>query len=367
MPASYRRAEFLSKQARSNYPTHAAANSGLGDRQRFFNPKTTHLAMGVMRKSHITDRYSVILPGSAGDGTPEPEDEPIISLVNRDGVLQRVHGYRSRDGDSWAIHVFESRNPIVSTDTESSYGDNPRYYHPAYGYHYVLTAAQAAPDMAESEQWLNMLVAVQDRMRWLYDQKKVGYVSVFADVNGGQDKRTPHLQIATFPGVPPVIASEAKAAATIQNERGVCAMCQIISEETNGPRQVIQTDGFLAFCPWSPSYPYEFWIAPKKHSTSFLKTSQRDLGDLALMLQTSLGGMERTLGGIPYSLAFHLSPEKKNTRQIHWHIEVYPATKAPASMDRGFGISLSHTSPEEAAKRMGVAGQKVLAAIMGID
>lgn len=323
--------------------------------------------MGVMRKNHITDRYSVILPGSAGDGTPEPEDEPTISLVNRDGVLQRVHGYRNRDGDSWAIHVFESRNPIVSTDTESSYGDNPRYYHPAYGYHYVLTAAQAAPDMAESEQWFNMLVAVQDRMRWLYDQKKVGYVSVFADVNGGEDRGAPHLQIATFPGVPPVIASEAKAATIIQNERGVCAMCQIIREETNGPRQVIQTDGFLAFCPWSPSYPYEFWIAPKKHSTSFLKTSQRELRDLALMLQTSLGGMGRALDGIPYSLAFHLSPEKKNTRQIHWHIEVYPATKAPASMDRGFGISLNHTSPEEAAKRMGIAGQKVLAAIMGID
>ena len=267
--------------------------------------------MGVMRKNHITDRYSVMLPGSTGDGTPEPEDEPIISLVNRDGVLQRVHGYRSGDDDSWAIHVFESRNPIVSTDTESSYGDSPRYYHPAYGYHYVLTAAQAAPDMAESEQWFNMLVAVQDRMRWLYDQKKVGYVSVFADVNGGDDKRTPHLQIATFPGVPPVIASEAKAATIIQNERGVCAMCQIISEETNGPRQVIQTDSFLAFCPWSPSYPYEFWIAPKKHSTSFLKTSQRDLGDLALMLQTSLGGMERTLDGIPYSLAFHLSPREE--------------------------------------------------------
>lgn len=322
--------------------------------------------MGAMRKNHITDRYTVIRPGSSGDGAPQPEDEPVISLVSRDGVLQRVHDYEGRDNDGWAIQVFESRNPIVSVDAEETYGDNPQYHHPAYGYHYVLIAAEdKTSDVSGPDQWLNILVAVQDRMRWLYDQKKVGYVSVFADMSGGG--ATPHLQIATFPGVPPVIATEAKAASTIQNERGVCVMCQMIKGESDGPRQVLQTDGFMAFCPWSPSYPYEFWIAPKKHSTSFLRASQRDLGDLALMLRTSLGGMEKVLGGIPYSLAFHLSPEKKNTRQIHWHIEVYPATSAPTSLDRGFGISLSHTSPEDAAREMGAAGRKVLANIMGID
>ena len=42
-------------------------------------------------------------------------------------------------------------------------------------------------------------------------------------------------------------------------------MSQTVSEETGGPRQVLQTEGFIAFCPWAPSYPYEFWIAPKKH------------------------------------------------------------------------------------------------------
>ena len=53
-------------------------------------------------------------------------------------------------------------------------------------------------------------------------------------------------------------------------------MSQIISEETGGPRQILQTEGFIAFCPWAPSYPYEFWIAPKKHTTQlFLKSLKK--------------------------------------------------------------------------------------------
>ena len=30
--------------------------------------------------------------------------------------------------------------------------------------------------------------------------------------------------------------------------------------------QVLQTEGFVAFCPWAPSHPFEFWISPKKQS-----------------------------------------------------------------------------------------------------
>ena len=99
-------------------------------------------------------------------------------------------------------------------------------------------------------------------------------------------------------------------------------MCQTINTEMGGPRQVLQTEGFVAFCPWAPSHPFEFWISPKKHSTVFSKISQKEINDLSLILRATLGGLSKHIKDLSYNLVFHLSPEKKNSRQIHWHIEV---------------------------------------------
>ena len=72
-------------------------------------------------------------------------------------------------------------------------------------------------------------------------------------------------------------------------------MCQTLNEEIGGPRQVLQTEGFIAYCPWAPSYPYEFWISPKKHSTSFSKITQKEINDLSLILRATLGGLTKTV------------------------------------------------------------------------
>ena len=133
-------------------------------------------------------------------------------------------------------------------------------------------------------------------------------------------------------------------------------MCQTINAETGSDRQVLQTEGFIAFCPWSPSYPYEFWITPKKHTTSFSK----------ITLRATLGGLSKTVKNVSYNLVFHLSPEKKNSRQIHWHIEIYPITKAWSGLERGYGIFLNDVSPEQAAEKLGAACRKELANLVGI-
>ena len=127
-------------------------------------------------------------------------------------------------------------------------------------------------------------------------------------------------------------------------------MSQTINEEMSGPREILQTENFIAFCPWAPSYPYEFCIAPKKHSTYFSKITQKEINDMALMLRATLGGLSKTIKNVSYNLVFHLSPEKKNSRQIHWHIEIYPITKPWSGLERGYGIFLNDVSPEQAAK-----------------
>lgn len=337
--------------------------------------------MGGIRKDYVSDRFTMVSPiheeirqakkSPYSPGNESMTNPAVLSLVARDGMLQRLQDGDDEYVEDWSIRVFEPKNPLVSVDAENIYGDGTRCSEPAYGYHYVVVASPNPRDRLEAldvEQWSNILVVVQDRLRWLYTQRRVTYVSIYANQGeaAGSLNPHPHLNIVTFSTIPPVIEAEAAASHKIQNEKGVCPMCQTVEDEAGGPRQVLQTEGFIAFSPWSPSCPYEFWISPKKHVTSFAKITQKEINDLSLMMRATLGGLARTVKNASYSFAFHLSPEKKNSKQIHWHIEVYPVTKPLSGMERGYGIFLSDVSPEDAAGRLGASCRRELAGLVGI-
>ena len=173
--------------------------------------------------------------------------------------------------------------------------------------------------------------------------------------------------MVSFSNIPPIIEEEASASHKFANEKGICPMCQTVSTETGGSRQILQTEGFTAFCPWAPTHSFEFWVSPKKHNTSFSKISQKEINDLSLILRATLGGLSKHLKNPSYNIAFHLSPEKKNSRQIHWHIEVYPITNPPSALEKGFGIIVSSLPPEKAAEQLGTASRRELANLVGVE
>ena len=226
--------------------------------------------MGDMRKDYVLERDVIVHPTTKKStdskkcpycpGNESMTNPSLLSLVAKDGMLQRLQDDENDFVKNWSVRVFESKEPAVSTSTPNTYSDRPLYSEPAYGYHYVVVAS---PDHKDSlatisvEQWSNVLVVVQDRLRWLYTQKGVTYVSIY--VNHGKESGTnvqhSHINMVSFSTLPPIIEAEAEASHRILNEKGVCPMCQAKDVETAGPRQILQTEGFIAFCPWAPSYP----------------------------------------------------------------------------------------------------------------
>ncbi len=338
--------------------------------------------MGEMRKDYVLERTVIVsnkTKKSSNDkkcpycpGNESMTNPSLLSLVAKDGMLQRLQDSEDDFVKNWSVRVFESANPAVSTSAQNSYSDRPLYSEPAYGYHYVVVASSKHSDTLATidiEQWSNVLVVIQDRLRWLYTQKGVTYVSIF--VNHGKEAGSnvdhAHINIVSFSNIPPIIEDESESSHKFLNERGLCPMCQTVTTETGGPRQILQTEGFIAFCPWAPSHQFEFWICPKKHSTSFSKITQKEINDLSLILRSTLGGLLKNSKGASFNLAFHLSPEKKNSKQIHWHIEVYPLTNFWSGLERGYGVFLNGTSPETDAKSLGAASRKELANLVGIE
>ena len=304
-------------------------------------------------------------------GTEQISDQLKLSFVFKDGILQRLYDTQADESDNWSIRIFECKNPIVTTNPNHEYSDKPFYREPAYGYDLiVIPTPQHNVSLTELsvEQWSNLLLVLQDRIRWLYSQRGVTYVAIHASrgFNGGSIINHPHFHITTFSSIPPVIEKEAKTYNQLMNENGSCPACNMIESEINGPRQLFSTDSFIKLVPWAPTYNYEFWISPKRHSTYFSKISQKEISDLSLVICSAMRGMDSVLGKTDFSMAFHISPEKKNSRQLHWHIEIYPLITSWSGLERGFGIFVNLPSPEYSAEILGAASRKELARLIGI-
>ncbi|MEM2955907.1 MAG: DUF4921 family protein [Nitrososphaerales archaeon] len=346
--------------------------------------------MGELRKDYFTDRLAIITKGVTKRPTalrfeeeiskecpycPGHEDMSLpaeLVLVQREGALIKLADTEGEIIRDWCVRVLPDKFPIVALDAATTYGDEPLYREPAYGYHYIIVASPKHDEFFSRmslDQWVNVLSVVQDRVRWLYSQKNVSYVSIFA--NHGKDAGAlvehPHLQIITLPRLPPVIEQEASKVQKSMSELGICPMCNVLHIESGGPRQILATDHFIAFSPWAPSYAFEYWIFPKKHQTSILRITQKEIKDLALTLRSTLGGLSNVLNDPSYSMIFHISSEKKTTRQLHWHIEIYPQHKRLNGFEIGTKTYINQLSPEQAAELLGSASRKELAKLLGIS
>lgn len=334
--------------------------------------------MGGIRSDYVSERQFIFhapdKPSSKSPFLPgnEKMTKPsVLSLVAREGLLQRLQDGEEGYVTDWSVRFFESSNPVVSMDAEEQYGEKPRYSEPAYGCHYLLVATRDPRDTLatlSSDRWFDVLLVIQDRMRWMYAKRGVSYVAVYADhgAGAGDAYSHPHLNLVGLPSVPAAIRREEAACTRIKAERGVCAVCDTIESERGGPRKVIEAHGFVALAPWAPSRPHQFFIYPTAHSPSFRSATQQEMKGLSHMLRSTLGGMTAELGDVPYHLVFRLPPESKKTG-MHWYIEVCPLTGVRSGLEHGYGISLADTEPEEYAGRLGAACRKEFAAMMGID
>ncbi|MHB1868594.1 MAG: galactose-1-phosphate uridylyltransferase [Nitrososphaerales archaeon] len=305
-------------------------------------------------------------PGN--EETTPPAD---LVLVSKGNTLLKLSDSEDERVDGWSVRYFPNKFPAVATESDAKYTDYPLQGEPAFGYHYIMVVTPehfATFGNLPVEQWIDVLATLQDRVRWLYSKKTVGYVSVFAN-NGyeaGASFSHPHMQTITLTKLPPTIEEEAEAMHDAMTELGVCPMCKVVNVESNSARSILSTENFLAFAPWASSHAYEFWVFPKRHETSFLKVSQKEIQDLATMLRSTLGALDNALNEPSYNIAFHISSEKKTTKQIHWHIEVYPQIVKWAGMELGSGVYINPIRPETAAELIGAAARKELAQLIGI-
>lgn len=319
---------------------------------------------GVELGSAQEDVDGNVCPYCAGNEHLTPPAE--LVLIQSKGSLVKTCDSEEERVRGWSVRVVPSKKPFVNIASNGRYSDAPLYSEPAFGYHYEVVAT---PNHSETlstisvDQWSNVLRVIQDRMKWLYVKKGVTYVSVYSEHRRGHTR----FNLVTLPKLPPVVDQEATTFQKTYHETAVCPMCNVVSIETGGPRQIMLTEHYIVFAPWAPSAPYEFWIFPRRHQTSFLKVGQKELNDLALVMRAVLGAFDRTFNSIPYILVLHSSSEKKVTKQLHWHFEAHTSIPRGNSLHVGTGIHFNPISPERLATILGSAARRELAGLVGVS
>lgn len=191
-----------------------------------------------------------------------------------------------------------------------------------------------------------------DRYRELYAHDFIRFVMPFE--NRGEEVGVtlhhPHGQIYAYPFLPPVIEKEVQA---FRKSSVLCALIPNLEEH-----MVFQNGTVVAFAPPFARFPYEVWIAPRRHIPGPWAFDNQEIQDFAQALGEVVSRYDRLFHRpFPYVMAMHAAP-KGEEKTFHFHVEFYPRMRAAgklkylAGTELGAGAFAADILPEEAARRM---------------
>lgn len=260
---------------------------------------------------------------------------------------------------NWLIRVVPNLYPAFSPPKERI---NPRKTGTenlvaAVGHHEVLVESPVhdeSPANAQIPQLVHVINGYVDRLQELSSKPYVKYVSIFRNhgLAAGASLSHAHSQIIATPFVPSTVKQEIDASRKAWVKSKKCIFCNIIENEREGPRFVLENSKFIVFTPYASINPMEFWIFPKQHESSLLEVSRAEAKIMAETLKTCFSKLKALVNDPPYNYGFHLALSKEAHDSYHWHLEVYPQLAIWAGFEKSTGIYINTMTPETAAESL---------------
>jgi UDPglucose--hexose-1-phosphate uridylyltransferase len=216
----------------------------------------------------------------------------------------------------------------------------------------------------EVEQFLRLAaMRIQDLKR----DSRFKYISIFKNYGeaAGQDFEHPASQLTATTFVPRRVLYELRAGRDYFETKERCVFCDILAQEERQNVRIVEIRGdYMAFCPFAPRVPYETWIIPRSHESSFERTGSSRVGnvaDLAALLRRTLQRIRTVTED--FHLVLHTSPNSQHPsatlgywktldEDYHWHIEILPILESRARSYTFKEIYYSPVTSETAVKRL---------------
>ncbi len=170
----------------------------------------------------------------------------------------------------------------------------------------------------------------------------------------GTSLEHPHSQIIGTPVVPQEIRRRLEEAQRYYDDHGTCVHCDILHHElAEKTRLVCSNAGFVALCPFASTVPYETWILPRRHASSFGVLTEEGADLLAKLLRETLLRLHHLLGNPDYNYVVRSAPHHSaGEPHFHWYIEILPRLTTRAGFEIGSGMNINIVAPEDAAAQL---------------
>lgn len=325
--------------------------------------------MPELRKDPIIGRWVII----SSDRGKRPSEFDMVKAPAKAGFCPfcpgnesktppEVLAYRKNNSSAnttgWHIRVVPNKYPALKVEGEiSREGDGVYDKMNGVGAHEVIIESPDHKDTLSTlptAQFEEVLWAYRDRIIDLKKDARLRYILIFKNQGeaAGATLEHTHSQLIALPIIPKRVVEELDGALEYYNFKERCIFCDIIRQEImQGSRVVSENRDFIAVTPYAPKAPFEIWLLPKSHESSFENCQKHHYENLSLIFSDVLKRMDKVLNYPPYNFILHTSPVKNGASQFyHWHFEIMPKLTKVAGFEWGSGFYINPTPPEEAAQ-----------------
>jgi UDPglucose--hexose-1-phosphate uridylyltransferase len=219
----------------------------------------------------------------------------------------------------------------------------------------VIETADHRATLADlpADQTAVVLRAWQERMADLSRDLRLKALIAFKNHGGpaGATLSHAHSQLIALPFVPDSLDAELRAARRHYEEKERCIFCDVIAQELRDKERVVaETEGAVALSPWAARSPFEVWLLPRAHRSSFETATGPELRAIADQLRALLRKVDVALEKPAINLFLHTMPLREPLNDhYHWHLTLKPVLTLQAGFEWATGCYINPTPPEEAA------------------
>lgn len=325
--------------------------------------------MPELRKDPVLGRWIII----SKERRKRPTDFPIETFQGIGGFCPLCPGNESftppevfafrddnktRNGPGWNVRVVPNKFPALVIEGDLAKEGVGLYDRMnGIGAHEVVIESpvhdESFTDFSTAQMAL-VFRAFQERIIDLEKDSRFKYVMVFKNHGraAGASLEHSHSQLIALPILPRMIVSELAGAESYFKYKERCIFCDIIRQEVmQDERVVCQNDTFIAITPFAPRTPFEMWILPKRHTSSYYSISEKELHGLAEIFSEALQRLCACIPNVPYNFVLHTDPLRSGgIEYYHWHFEIVPKLTSIAGFEWGSGFYINPLPPEEAAE-----------------
>ena len=263
------------------------------------------------------------------------------------------------DVSGWSVRVVSNRYPAlqIELDTTRHHDGRSFLYMGGCGAHEVLISTPEHSKRLEElpvEQIELILRTAQLRYQDLMRDQRFQTVVIFKNwgERAGTSLKHPHWQLIATPVVPHSLRLKFQIASDYFDTNGECLYCVLRDEEIEAKQRIVaQNSDFVAFIPYASHVPFEIWILPMEHHSSFEMVQANQLTQLADILKNVLLKLNLALDDLSYNLTIDVAPRGDEDKLYFlWHMRILPKLMTPAGFELGSGMSINTVLPEEAAE-----------------